>query len=144
MLRNAETTTLTVAQIVAHLRTKPWNVTYELQRGHQNQPGRLRGDKPAGSGVGRGGQWRVQRENYFAWLGLATDDLTHLGPDGLPELRTLPELAADLAMPEESLKTMIRQHRLPHLTFGRQLYLTHRQQQRLRDLLAESYRSQAR
>lgn len=145
MLRNDESADLTVAQIAAHLRTHPWNITRQLKLGAQGEPGRLTGTRTGGigSGSGRGGQWRVDRLTYYRWLGLVHEDLTHLGPDGLPELLTLDQAARQEQMDALLLRVLIQQ-RLRHIVVGRQTYLTHCQYQRLKQLLAQDCRDLSR
>lgn len=139
MLRNGEGAPLTPAQIAAHLHVKVWNVTRELQLADR-QPHRLHGQKIRGEGVGRGGQWRVDRQAYLAWLQIPLPDRTHLGPDGLPELIPFAGAAAHLKIGEAELRRIVRAERLTHIAFGRMRYLTHNQLERLRVQLDESYR----
>jgi hypothetical protein len=138
VLQNDETADLTTTQIAAHLHTKIWNVTRELQLGAQRKPGRLRGNRATNSGPGRGGPWVVNRQVYLNWLGIPEEDRNHLGPDKLPELIPLSQAASALELPEEILRTMIRQARWPHVTFGRNRYLTHNQLDRIRVQLAKT------
>lgn len=140
MLRNGRGSDLTAVQIAAHLRVKPWNVTRELQLGALSRPGRLRGRKALGEGVGRGGQWRVDQETYLSWLQIPVEDRAHLGADGLPELIGLADAAQQLGLERVLLRTIIRQQRWPYIAFGRNQYLTHNQLERLRVLLAEDHR----
>lgn len=149
MLRNDVTTSdLTVAQIAAHLQTWPWNITRELQKSDQGEPGRLTGYKVFNDGAGRGGQWRIPRTHYLTHLGIPPADREHLGADGLPELfifehpkRAVSDTttAAQLLRVSSSLlAVMVRQQRLPHVGFGRSRYFTHNQLERTRVLLHES------
>jgi hypothetical protein len=140
MLRNGKESTLTVAQIAAHLGVKPWNVTRELQLFEKGQRHRLPGAKVLGEGVGRGGQWRIEPETYLNWLQIPAEDRTFLGPDGLPELIRFLDAAAKLGLDPTIMRTMIRQMRWPHIAFGRNQYLTHNQLERLRVLLNEDHR----
>lgn len=146
MLQNAIWRTLTVRQIAAHLNTRAWNITRELQLGDAGRPGRLRGVKVQGEAgtVGRGGQWRVDRQVYLDWLGIPEQDRAYLGADGLPELYPDTQAAELLGVQLPRLRTIIRQQRLPYVSVGRARYLTHHQLARLRDLPADSYREQTR
>lgn len=139
MLQNADPGTLAVRQIAAHLNTRAWNITRELQLGEHGQPGRLRGVKVQGEAgtVGRGGQWRVDRSVYLDWLGIPEEDHAYLGPDGLPELYPDTKVAELLDLDLHLLRVLIRQQRLPNITVGRARYLTHNQLARLRALLAD-------
>jgi hypothetical protein len=141
VLQNGEHTPLTAGQIAAHLHVKAWNVTRELQLGaNRNGPRRLRGSKVHGEGVGRGGQWRVDRETYLNWLGIEPADRGRLGPDGLPELIPLAAAAERLRLGEDELSDRIRAERWTHIAFGRMRYLTHNQLERLRVQLLEDCR----
>jgi len=142
VLQNADPGTLAVRQIAAHLNTRTWNITRELQLGETGQPGRLRGVKVQGEAgtVGRGGQWRVARSVYLDWLGIPEEDHAYLGADGLPELYPDTRVAELLDLDLKLLRVLIRQQRLPHVSVGRGRYLTHHQLARLRAMVAESYR----
>jgi hypothetical protein len=142
-LRNGDHGPLTAGQIAHHLGVPVWNVTYELQLGKKGQPGRLPGAKVLGRGVGRSGQWRVDRETYLNWLQIPSEDRTHLGPDGLPELITFAAAAQQLDLEEALLRTMIRQQRWPHIAFGRSRYLTHNQLGRIRVQINEDCREKS-
>ena len=96
-----------------------------------------------GEGVGRGGQWRIERESYLAWLQVPADDRGFLGPDGLPELIRFSDAAEKLGLEPGILRTMVRQARWPYIAFGRNQYLTHNQLERLRVLLAEDCRDRS-
>jgi hypothetical protein len=144
MLRNGEGSALTADQIAAHLGVRTWNVTRELQLFDKGQLHRMPGVKVLGRGVGRGGQWRVDREAYLNWLQIPTDDRGFLGADGLPELIRFDTAAARLGLDPAVLRTVIRQQRWPHIAFGRNRYLTHNQQERLRVLLFEDHREPSR
>ncbi len=142
MLRNGENSPLTVGQIAAHLHTKDWNVTRELQIGLRDRLAgrpsrRLAGDKVLGEGVGAGGQWRVDRGIYLIWLGITPEDRAHLGPDGLPELIPFAAAAEKLGITEDELRRRVRAERRTHIAFGRMRYLTHNQLERLRVQLIE-------
>lgn len=141
MLHNSDPGTLAVRQIAAHLQTREWNITRELQLGERGHPGRLRGVKVQGESgtVGRGGQWRVDRDAYLDWLGIPEQDHAHLGADGLPELYLDTQVAARLGLDLPLLRTIIRRHRLPYVSVGRSRYLTHNQLERLRVLLSEGH-----
>jgi hypothetical protein len=140
VLQNGEDGPLSVAQVAEHLAVKVWNVTRELQLGtKQNEAGRLRGHKVR-QNVGRGGQWRVDRETYLNWLGIPPDDRGHLGPDGLPELIPFAAAAEQLQVRQTELSLRIRAERWPHITFGRMRYLTHNQLERLRVQLIKDCR----
>jgi hypothetical protein len=138
---------LTAAQIAAHVGTQVWNVTYELQQGDKGKPGRLRGTKTFDGGPGRGGQWRINRNTYLAWLGVVdpqtgqVDDTELLDRHGLPILLNLEQAGWLLDMDHKILRTMIRQARWPHAAFGRTWYLTHNQLQRIRVQLIEDSRA---
>jgi hypothetical protein len=134
VLQNSDNSPLNTAQIAAHLQVNPWNVTRELQLGRrQTNSGRLRGDKKTGTGlVGSGGQWRVDRQTYLNWLQVLLADRDHVGPDGLPELIPLTHAARQLDLSRENLGTLIRRQRWPHITFGRNRYLTRNQLERIR------------
>lgn len=157
MLRNhVATTELTVTQIAAHLMTRSWNITRELQKSEAGEPGRLAGRKAFNDGPGRGGQWRIDRQRYLDHLGIPADqrgpgpdgNSDHLDADGLPRLyifehprrpvSAAPTAAALLRLTPELLKVMVRQCRLPYVVFGRSWYLTHNQLERTRVLLHES------
>lgn len=146
VLQNGENTLLTVGQIAAHLHTRDWNVTRELQLGQRDRlagrtTGRLRGNKVLGAGVGAGGQWRVDPEVYLSWLGVGAEDRAeHLGPDGLPELIPFAQAAEKLGIPADELRHRVRVERHAHITFGRKRYLTHNQLERLRVQLIEDVR----
>lgn len=136
MLVNGDKSALTAGQIAAHLHTRIWNVTRELQLGITD-PRRLQGHKVRGAGVGRSGQWRVDRQIYLSWLQIPVEDRTHLGRDGLPELIPFGRAAQDLDIDLDLFQTWIQQHRWPHIAFGRQRYLTHNQLDRTRVQLKE-------
>lgn len=141
MLRNGEHAALTAAQIAAHLGVPTWNVTRQLQLFEKGQLHRLPGVKVLGEGVGRGGQWRVEREAYLGWLQIPAEDRDFPeGPDGLPELTKFHTAAGQLGLEPTILRTLVRQTRWPHIVFGRNQYLTHNQLERLRVLLAEDHR----
>lgn len=141
MLQNADPETLSVRQIAAHLRTKPWNVTNELSRGAAGETGRLRGEKKTGPGSrGAGGQWRVRRSVYLDWLGVPAEDREVLGADGLPVLITDTEAAEQLDVPRQWLTYRLLRLNAPHLMVGWRRYLTHHQLEHLRALLAEDCR----
>ncbi len=145
MLQNADTETLSVRQIAAHLRTKPWNITNELALGATGAAGRLRGEKKTGPGSrGAGGQWRVPRQAYLDWLGVPEEDRAVLGADGLPVL--LDEAAAGqlVGMPTSELRRTLLRLNAAHLMVGWRRYLTHHQMERLRVLLAEDCRDKTR
>ena len=132
-LRNSATADLTVAQIAAHLQTKPYNVTYSLKRYERGEPNRLPGFRVFDDGPGRGGPWRVHRVSYLAFLSIPEEDQkTHLGPDGLPELILLPAAAVLLGISSQTLAAKVRRQRWPHIVFGRKSYLTHNQLARIR------------
>jgi hypothetical protein len=132
VLRNGDTSALTAGQIAAHLGVKTWNVTRELQLAEKGAKHRLRGSKVRGEGVGNGGQWRVDREVYLAWLQIPAADRTHLAADGLPELIPLADAARKLGIEPVELQALIRRWRQPHIAFGRQRYVTHNQLDRIR------------
>lgn len=145
MLRNGVNTPLTVGQIAAHLHTKDWNVTRELQLGMRDRLAgratrRLRGDKVLGEGVGAGGQWRVDRGVYLTWLGITDEDRIHVGPDGLPRLIPFPQAAEKLGITDDELHHRVRTERRTHIAFGRMRYLTHNQLEHLRVQLIEDCR----
>lgn len=145
MLQNADAETLSVRQIAAHLRTKPWNVTNELSLGAKGERGRLRGEKKTGPGSrGAGGQWRVSRQAYLDWLGVPAEDRDALGDDGLPELTTDTEAATRLGVPRGQLLLTVVQQHAAHLQVGWRRYFTHNQMERLRVLLAEDCRDKPR
>lgn len=137
MLKNGDQAALTASQIAAHLGVPAWNVTRELQLA-KTQPHRLRGRKVLGEGVGRGGQWRVDRETYLQWLGIPREDRTNLAADGLPRLVTFEFAAGQLQTSPALMQTLIRQQRLPHIVFGRRRYLTHNQLAAIRVLLEKA------
>jgi hypothetical protein len=122
---------LTVAQIAAHLGTRPWNVTRELQLTEKGITGRLQGYRVFDDGAGRGGQWRVSRIEYLDRLGIPTADRIGLGPDELPALHPIEDVAIIVGTGLSALKKKIRQQRRPHITFGRRQYLTDSQLQQL-------------
>lgn len=145
MLQNADTTTLGVAQIAAHLRTKPWNITNELARGRKNEPGRLRGEKKLGPGSrGSGGQWQVDRTAYLDWLGVPEADRTVLGPGGLPVLYDEQAAGELLGIKAVQVRAVLLRLGVPYLMVGWRRYLTHHQMERLRVLLAEDCRDRTR
>lgn len=146
MLQNADRPTLSVRQIAAHLNTAPSTVTYELKRAAAGQPGRLRGSKKRGEPgtVGRGGQWRVERDVYLDWLGIPAEDRDRLGADGLPELHTEQRAAELLDVPQSQLSAILLRGHAPCIAVAWRRYLTHNQLERLRVLLAEDHRASAR
>lgn len=146
MLQNADPSTLTVRQIAQHLGTREWNVTHELSLGKQGHPGRLRGVKVrgVGGGVGRGGQWRVDREAYLSWLGVPEADRDDLGENGLPRLYPEAAAAAQLDLSEPQLRRALLRLSAPHLMVGWRRYLTRNQLAHLRVLLAEDCRGNSR
>ena len=146
MLQNADQGTLTVHQIAAHLRTRPDNITYELNLGLAGEPGRLTGRKIRGPGIrGRNGQWRVERDVYLDWLGVPAEDRTFLGDDGLPRLYTEREAATALDLPINAVRiAIVVNRRTPYISAGRNRYLTHHQLERLRVLLVKDCREKSR
>jgi hypothetical protein len=142
VLKNADPGTLTVHQIAAHLRTRPDNITYELNLGRTGQAGRLTGRKIQGPGIrGRNGQWRVNRTVYLDWLGVPVEDREMIGPDGLPLLYSEGEVAGQLERTVTTVRTaVIVKQQVPHIGAGRQWFLTHHQLERLRVLLDEDCR----
>jgi hypothetical protein len=141
VLQNGVDLPLTAGQIAAHLQVQTWNVTRELKLGEEKEnTSRLRGRKVRGAGVGQGGQWRVDRQVYLDWLQIPEEDRTALGPDGLPELTTAEDAAAQLRLAPAVLRAVLRQQRWPHIVFGRKRYLTHNQMERIRVQLDKDLR----
>ncbi len=146
MLQNADQGTLSVAQIAAHLDTRPGNITRELTLGEAGHAGRLVGKKVTGPGIrGRAGQWRIDRTVYLNWLGVPAEDRGFLGADGLPRLYTEREAATELDLPVNAVRiAVVVNRRVPYIATGRHRYLTHHQLERLRVLLAEDCREKSR
>lgn len=145
MLQNGWGSPLTAGQIAAHLHTRIWNVTRDLQIGRADRAAgrptrRMPGEKVRGEGVGSGGQWRIDRQAYLTWLQIPVEDRDHLGPDGLPELVPFELAAEQLSISELKLQELVQRGRHPHIAFGRKRYLTHNQLDRLRGQLAEDLR----
>jgi hypothetical protein len=143
VLQNADPSTLTVHQVAAHLGTRSGNITRELNLAAAGEPGRLRGTKVTGPSVrGRGGQWRITRDDYLDWLGMPEPDRSFLRFDGLPELYPIWAAALELNRRAEDVRAVLPY--LPHLIVLRHRYLTHNQLERLRVLSVEDCRDKPR